>query len=99
MDFNTGEGGADFFSFNDAGGFALHIEEVVSKTITGKRKFSDSNALAGMDIGFFDILDLPAGLDKKLIYCFSGVFFAGHNLFKFLEYSAILKSCQLSYQE
>jgi hypothetical protein len=86
LDFNAFEGGAFFFGFDHAAGFAVHIEQVVGKTVPGiERKFADGHALCAINIGVVQMADLPTGLLKQTVDVLAGEVFWLHERIKIYE--------------
>lgn len=57
--FNATEGDAIFPGLDCAGGFSIHIKQIVCEAVTGDGEFTDDHAARGMDIRLRCITDAP----------------------------------------
>src|SRR6266852_7872518 len=89
LDFVAGEGGAFFFSFDDAGGDGVDVEEIVGFAVAGfQGEFADGDAAGGVDVGFVAGLDEPAGVGEEPVNGLAGAVFGGDGHGRKGEYSA-----------
>jgi hypothetical protein len=60
---DAGQGGADFLGLDDAGGFAVQVEQVIGEAVAlFQGELADGHALRCAEIGLAPVLDGPARL-------------------------------------
>ena len=63
LHFHAGERSALFLGLDHASGFAVDIQQVVGKAVTGvEGEFTQRHATGGVDVGLGHIADVPTGL-------------------------------------
>ena len=72
LGFDTGKGYAFFLGFDYPGGFAIDIQQVIGKPISGQWKFADRDTARGMDIGFVCVAHMPTRLREQVINVLPG---------------------------
>ena len=80
LDFHADESHAFFLGFDDAGGLAVHIEEIVRKAVPAHEgKISEDYAPPGMKICALVVLNSPACLFQRLVDVLARlIFWGGH---------------------
>ena len=72
LDLHANEGHAFFLGFDDAGCLAVHIEEIIRKTVSAHEgKISEDHAPPGMKICALIVLNFPSCLLQRLVNVFA----------------------------
>ncbi len=79
LGFDAGEGHTLLLGFDDAGGLAVDVKQVIGKTVAGfEREFADRHAACGADVDFRCVAHMPASGCKQLVYGSPGLLFRRH---------------------
>jgi len=78
LDLDPGERRALLLGFDNTGGLAVDVEQVVGEAVPGfEREFAQRYTPGGVDVGRGDALHRPAGSGQELVDLLAGALFGG----------------------